>query len=172
MAVPSHGIKSASKVGGPLMNISYIARANTAATVVAIVMTASAAYSQSNIATAVQAKLAAGVAKLQSSCGDEIKNFCSTVTPGEGREVLCIEAHEDKLSPKCLFDMNAAAKNLKLAADTFKETTAACQGDVAKFCGQTAAGQGRLLQCLMTNKATVSQPCAANLQKLSDFSAN
>ena len=153
------------------MNISHIARSATAAIAIAVALTASAAYSQSNVTTAIQTKLAAGVAKLQGTCGDEIKNFCSTVTPGEGREVLCIEAHEDKLSPKCLFDMQEAAKNLKLAGDTFKEATAACQGDVAKLCAKTPAGQGRLLQCLVTNKASVSQPCAASLQKLSDFAA-
>jgi hypothetical protein len=149
------------------MHITHIARAAAAA--LAVVLATSAAHSQSNITTAVQAKLAAGVAKLQSSCGDEIKNFCSTVTPGEGREVLCIEAHEDKLSPKCLFDLHAAAKNLKLSADAFKEATAACHGDVAAICGKTPAGQGRILQCLITNKATVSQTCAASLQKLADF---
>lgn len=151
------------------MNSTQIARAATAAIALAIALTASTANSQSNITTAIQAKLAAGVAKLQGSCGDEIKNFCSTVTPGEGREVLCIEAHEDKLSPKCQFDMQETAKNLKLAGDLFKEATDACRGDVAKFCGHTPAGQGRLLQCLMTNKASVSQHCAATLQKLSDF---
>src|SRR5271168_4159863 len=150
------------------MNISHTAPAAIAAIALAVALMTSPANSQSNVTTAIQAKLAAATAKLQSSCGDEIKNFCSTVTPGEGREVLCIEAHEDKLSPKCLFDMQEAAKNLKLAGDTLKEATAACQGDVAKLCAQTPAGQGRLLQCLMTNKASVSQPCATSLQKLSD----
>jgi len=154
------------------MNILYITRAATASLALTAVLAASTAYSQSNVTTAVQAKLAAGVAKLQISCGDEIKNFCSTVTPGEGREVLCIEAHEDKLSPKCLFDLHAAAKNLKLAADIMKDATSACKDDVAKTCGKTPAGQGRLMQCLMTNKASISQACANSLQKLSDFSSN
>jgi hypothetical protein len=154
------------------MNITYMVRAATAAVTLAAILTAGAASAQSNITTTVQAKLAAGVAKLQSSCGDEIKNFCSTVTPGEGREVLCIEAHEDKLSPKCLFDLHAAAKNLKISSDAFKEATAACHGDVAKLCGQTPAGQGRLLQCLMTNKGSVSQACADSLKKLADFAGN
>src|SRR5271169_1726220 len=141
------------------MNISHIAPAAIAAVALAVALMASPANSQSNVTTAVQAKLAAGVAKLQGSCGNEIKNFCSTVTPGEGREVLCIEAHEDKLSPKCLFDLHATAKGLKLSSDAFKEATAACHGDVAALCGKTPAGQGRLLQCLISNKASVSKPC-------------
>jgi hypothetical protein len=149
------------------MNIAHIARTSVAA--LAVVLMASAANSQSNVAIAVQAKLAAGATKLQSSCGDEIKNFCSTVTPGQGREILCIEAHEDKLSPKCLFDMHAAAKTLQMAGDSMKEVTGACRNDVATLCGKTPAGQGRLLQCLLTNKASVSQTCTASLQKIADF---
>jgi hypothetical protein len=149
------------------MNIPFIAQAATAA--LALALTAGSASSQSDITTSLQAKLAANAAKLQSSCGDEIKNFCSTVTPGQGREVLCIEAHEDKLSPKCLFVMHEAANNLKSAGDNLKEATSACRGDVAKYCEQTKAGQGRLMQCLMTNKAAVSKACADSLQKLADF---
>ena len=163
----SFGSKPFIKFGGS-MNIQQSALA--AALVVAL--SASSAYSQSNIATALQAKLAASAAKFDNSCGDEIKNFCSTVTPGEGREVLCIEAHEDKLSPKCLFGMHEAAKKLKSAVDTVKDATSACRDDIGKFCGQTPAGQGKLLQCLMTNKASVSKACADNIQKLSDFAAN
>jgi hypothetical protein len=151
------------------MNIAHIAQATAGTVALAIALTASTANSQPDITTAVQAKLAAASAKLESSCGDEIKNFCSTVTPGQGRVVLCIEAHEDKLSPKCLFNMHEAANTLKLAGDSMKDATSACRGDVGKLCGQTKAGQGRLLQCLMTNKAAVSKACADNLQKLADF---
>ena len=152
------------------MNISYMVHIVTAA--VAIALGASTAYSQPNISTALQTKLLAGAERLKSSCGDEIKNFCSTVTPGEGREVLCIEAHEDKLNPKCLFDMHEAAKNLRLATDIMKEATGACREDVEKFCAKTPAGQGRLVQCLLTNKASISKSCSDSLQKLSDFSIN
>jgi hypothetical protein len=153
------------------MNVPYIAQVATSAIALAVVMTAVTANAQSDVTKAVQAKLAAGTAKLESSCGDEIKSFCSTVTPGQGRMVLCIEAHEDKLSPKCQFDMHEAANNLRLAGDSMKEATTACQGDVGKLCGQTKAGQGRILECLMTNKAAISPACAASLQKLSDFSS-
>ena len=72
------------------MNISYMVHIVTAA--VAIALGASTAYSQPNISTALQTELLAGAERLKSSCGDEIKNFCSTVTPGEGREVLCIRS--------------------------------------------------------------------------------
>ena len=153
------------------MSIQCTARAATMGAAISVAMMASAA-AQSNIATTMQTKLTAATAKLDSSCGDEIKNFCSTVTPGEGRVILCIEAHEDKLSAKCLFDMHEAAKNLSLVASMIKETTLTCRGDVGKLCAQTPAGRGKILQCLIANKASVTQACAATLQKLSDFATN
>jgi hypothetical protein len=41
--------------------------------------------------------------------------------------------------------MHEAVKNLQLATDFLKEATEACRGDVGKFCGQTKAGQGRIM---------------------------
>ena len=38
------------------------------------------------------------------------------MTPGEGQVILCIEAHEDKPSPKCTFVMHEAAKDMRVAA--------------------------------------------------------
>jgi hypothetical protein len=154
------------------MNIMSLRQAAVATFVLAVAYASTTAYSQSNVASAIQAKLAAGAAKLEASCGDEIKSFCSTVTPGGGRVVLCIEAHEDKLSPKCLFDMTEAGKNLKITADTVREATSACRGDLGKLCGSVQVGQGRVMQCLMTNKASVIKACADSLRKLSDFSEN
>ena len=151
------------------MSIRCVTPAITAVIALTVAMVAKPANSQSDIASGVQAKLAAGAAKLESSCADEIKNFCSTVTPGEGRVILCIEAHEDKLSPKCTFVMHEAAKDMRVAADTLKGASGACRDDVGKLCAQTRVGQGRLTQCLITNKASVSKACADNLQKLSDF---
>jgi Golgi apparatus protein 1 len=118
----------------------------------------------------IQAKLVAGAAKLESSCRDEIQKFCSTVTPGEGRVVLCIEAHEDKLSSKCLFVMHEAANRLKLTADIVKEATNACRGELGKLCGSVQVGQGRVMQCMIENKASVTKACADSLGKLSDLS--
>lgn len=151
------------------MSIRYAAPAMTAVVALTVAMVAKPANSQSDIASGVQAKLAADAAKLERSCADEIKNFCSTVTPGEGRVILCVEAHEDKLSPKCTFAMHEAAKDMKVAADTLKDASSACRDDVGKLCAKTPVGQGRLMQCLTTNKASVSKACADNLQKLSDF---
>src|SRR5687768_3281461 len=48
-----------------------------------------------------QDRIAAGIQKLQSACRTEMASFCSSVTPGEGRLILCMQAHEDKISNQC-----------------------------------------------------------------------
>lgn len=124
-----------------------------------------------HLESSARAKLTAAATKMEDSCGTEIKQFCSTVTPGEGRMVFCMEAHEDKLSPKCTAAMIDAAKDINAFSDMLKTATEMCRGDVKKACGQTQIGHGRLLQCLMANKASVSSNCSDAVQKIADFVA-
>ena len=65
-----------------------------------------------DLESSARAKLTAAATKMESSCGSESKQYCSPVTPGEGRMVFCMEAHEDKLSPKCTAAMIDAAKDI------------------------------------------------------------
>jgi hypothetical protein len=124
------------------------------------------AYSQSDLVKAVQDKLNAGVAKLQSACGEDIKKYCSNVTPGEGRLLHCMQAYEDKISPQCGYAEQQAALNLQMAVDRLKEAVIACNEDIAKLCSKTQPGQGRVAQCLIANKSSVSAQCAGAIQKL------
>ena len=50
------------------------------------------AYAQSDTMGAILEKLTARVQGLENSCGEDIKKFCSTVTPGGGRIVYCMKA--------------------------------------------------------------------------------
>ena len=50
-----------------------------------VLLSLGSASAQTDIAKAVQERLAAQVEKLLSSCADEINKYCSTVKPGEGR---------------------------------------------------------------------------------------
>ena len=134
-------------------------------------LVASAAYAQSDIVKAVHDKLAAGIAKLESSCSDDIKKYCSEVTPGEGRVLHCMQAYEDKISPKCVYDVHEAALNLQTAADRLKEAVTACRDDITKLCGKVQPGEGRVAQCLITNKAAASQQCAGAIQNLETVGA-
>jgi hypothetical protein len=132
----------------------------------ALTLSENAAYSQSDVVKAVQDKLTAGIAKLETACSEDIKKYCSNVTPGEGRVLHCMQAYEDKISAQCGYAEQEAALNLQMAVDRLKEAVMACKDDITKFCGKTQPGQGRVAQCLIANKTAASAPCAGAIQKL------
>ncbi len=37
----------------------------------------------------------------KAACAADLKQYCSNVTPGEGREFACLKAYEDKISAGC-----------------------------------------------------------------------
>ena len=137
-----------------------------AALLLAVTLSERAAYSESDVVKAVQDKLTAGIAKLETACSDDIKKYCSNVTPGEGRVLHCMQAYEDKISPGCGYAEQEAALNLQVAVDRLKETVVACNDEILKFCGKVQPGQGRIAQCLIANKAAASAQCAGAIQQL------
>jgi len=46
-------------------------------------------------------------------CKAEIEKYCANVTPGEGRMLACLYAHEDKLSGRCEFALYDASVRLE-----------------------------------------------------------
>jgi hypothetical protein len=131
-----------------------------------IVLSVGSASAQTDIIKAIQEKLTAETAKLENSCADDIKKYCSDVTPGEGRMIYCMQAHEDKISPKCAFDLEEAATDVQLSADNLKDAIAACHAEITGVCGKTLPGQGRIAACLIANKSTASKNCAEALDKI------
>ena len=126
----------------------------------------SIAYAQTDMMNAILERLTAGIQKLETSCGEDIKKYCSTVTPGEGRILHCMQAHEDKISPRCEYDLNEVALHAHTTTDRLKEAVNACRGDIDKFCAKTQPGQGRVAACLAANRTSVSQSCVEAIQKL------
>jgi len=128
----------------------------------------SAAYAQTDMMSLLRERLAAGFKKLETACGEDVKKFCSTVTPGEGRLIYCMQAHEDKISDGCAATLDEVAYQAEATADNLREAVIACRGDIEKVCATTQPGQGRLAACLATNKTSVSKGCADAVQKFQD----
>ena len=93
------------------------------------------------------------------------KTFCTVVTPSGGHVVYCLEAYGDKISPKCAFELDEAELDLQEIGDELKEALHLCQGDIAKLCGDTRPGEGRISACLASNRASVSQSCVEAIEK-------
>ena len=131
----------------------------------------SAAYAQTDMMSLLRERLAAGFKKLETACGEDVKKFCSTVTPGEGRILYCMQAHEDKISPKCAYELGETAGSAQATSDLLRDGVIACKAEITGVCGKIQPGQGRIAACLIANKSTASKDCADAIQKVEAMAA-
>ena len=129
------------------------------------------ASAQTDLGKTIVEKLTARVTKLENACANDIRKYCRTVTPGEGRMIYCMEAHEDKISAKCAFELGEAATSVQNAADALKDAVIACKTEITGVCGKVLPGQGRIAACLLTNKSTASAGCVEAIQKIESMAA-
>jgi len=126
---------------------------------------------QTDVGKAILEKLTARVTKLESACAKDIKKYCSNVTPGEGRIIYCMQAYEDKISPKCAFELEDAATSVQTSADALKDAVIACKAEINGVCGKVVPGQGRIAGCLLANKSTASSGCVDAIKTIEAMTA-
>jgi hypothetical protein len=130
------------------------------------VILSNAAHAQSDGTAAILQKATAAIQSLEKSCRSDIRKFCRTVTPGQGRILFCMQAHEDKISAKCAFELREVELNVQTVSAQLQQATEACRADIAKLCGTIQPGQGRISACLAKQADAVSQGCSAAVGKL------
>lgn len=153
------------------MNISTHSLAWLVGTVSLVVFTNGAATAQTNIGKAIVDKLTARVAKLENACAPDIRKYCRDVTPGEGRMIYCMQAHEDKISAKCAYELGETAQRAQAVSDLLRDGVIACKAEISGVCGKVQPGQGRIAGCLIENKSTASKDCVEALQKVETMAA-
>jgi len=99
------------------------------------------------------------VETVANGCKMEIEKYCSQVTPGQGRILACLYAHEDKLSAKCEYALYDAAAQLERAVAALSYVANECNEDLDKYCESIEPGKGRLLDCLDKHDKQVSKRC-------------
>jgi Golgi apparatus protein 1 len=99
--------------------------------------------------------VAAAIETVQGACAGDISNFCGSVTPGEGRVLLCMQAHEDQLSRRCQFALYRASRGLDRAINRVERIADACLQDIEAQCGNA----DRIGQCLVQKSGSLSQSC-------------
>ncbi len=106
------------------------------------------------------------VVEVLKDCSNEIKTYCSSVTPGGGRLVLCARAHEDKLASECISAINRAGYILETLARTLTYIASQCGADALKYCPEVKLGEERVLNCLSDNKTKLTKYCGLALSDI------
>ena len=126
--------------------------ATVSAAVLALVWTCSSlSAQQSSLAD----RVAAGVQAVERACASDINKFCPNVTRGEGRLLICMQAHDDQLSRSCQLSLYLASRNLERALSRVERIADACGNEIEAQCGNA----DRIGQCVMEKAASFSQPC-------------
>jgi hypothetical protein len=128
-----------------------------------LLVTASPSHAETDIAKAVTDKAEKVIAKIEASCSADIKSFCNQVTPGDGRLMLCMMAHEDKLSDTCFTTLVDVGDAVELTISSAKRAASVCEPEIDTLCADVEAGGGQIAQCLITNKAKLSAACSAEV---------
>ena len=108
-------------------------------------------------------KLVESVAK---GCEKEITTYCKEVTPGEGRILACLYAHEDKLSGQCEYALYDAAVQLERVVAALTYVANECRDDLRAYCSDVKPGEGRLLDCIEKNNEKVSDRCTQAIKDI------
>jgi Golgi apparatus protein 1 len=105
-----------------------------------------------------RARTAGAIQQLRGACAEELRNFCGTVSPGEGRLLLCMQAHEDKLGRGCEMALLETSRSIGREVRRVERFAEACWNDIQVFC-RTAAGS--VTQCVVDNRSSLSPQCQA-----------
>jgi hypothetical protein len=136
-----------------------------------VILSVGSVHAQTNIGKSILEKLTARIEKLEKSCARDIKKYCRTVTPGEGRVIYCLQAHDDKISAKCAFELGDTSTSVQTSADALKDAVIACKAEINGVCGKILPGQGRIAACLIGNKSAASTGCSEAIQKVETMAA-
>jgi len=99
-------------------------------------------------------------------CQEEIEKYCKDVTPGDGRVLACLYAHNDRLSGKCEFALYDAAAQLERAVAALTYVANECENDLDNFCKGVDPGEERLLKCLEKQGDKVSKRCREAIEEV------
>src|SRR5262245_36937917 len=120
----------------------------------------SAASAESNL----RERLAAAVETVEGACASDLKNFCGNVTRGEGRLLQCMQAYDDQLSFRCQLALYRVSRNLQSVLTRVDRIADACWSVIQEKCGDA----DKFGQCVMENRASLSQPCQTVIDTLRD----
>jgi hypothetical protein len=107
-------------------------------------------------------------APLHEACDADIAKYCGQITPGNGRILACIYAHEEFISDSCDEATSDMTDVIDAVLGTVGDAIAICLPDIKEHCSDTKFGGGRILSCLMDNKSNLNDDCNAVVSEIVD----
>jgi len=93
------------------------------------------------------------------ACEGDLHKYCSQVTPGNGRLLHCMAAHEDKISGQCEYAFYQTATLLEQLSMAIAYVAQECETEIETLCRDVALGEGRILACLDEHAEEVGDGC-------------
>jgi len=97
---------------------------------------------------------------VEGSCAADINRFCASVTRGEGRLLLCMQAFDDQLGRRCQFALYRASRNLERSLDRVERIADACWSEIETNC----ANADRIGRCLVEKAQSLAPSCRTVLE--------
>ncbi len=98
-------------------------------------------------------------------CVEDVKRVCPDVKPGGGRVMACLRSRADALGEACREKVDLEEERARQVLRDFGQ---ACRADVARVCGSTPVGGGRIISCLARRIPELSRPCQAEVERVLD----
>ncbi len=93
------------------------------------------------------------------ACEGDLQKYCSQVTPGNGRMLHCMAAHEDKISGQCEYAFYQTASLLEQLSVAIAYVAQECKTEIQTLCSGVELGEGRILACLDEHSEEVGDSC-------------
>lgn len=93
------------------------------------------------------------------ACEGDLQKYCSQVTPGDGRLLHCMAAHEDKISGQCEYAFYQTAALLEQLSVAIAYVAQECETEIQTLCRDVELGEGRILACLDEHSEEVGDSC-------------
>lgn len=91
-------------------------------------------------------------------CAEDMKKYCTGITPGGSRLLKCYEEQKKNMSPECV----AWAELLKKNA---AEVKTACSAEIDASCNFSKGDPLQMIDCIQANYTRLSPRCADTLNE-------